>query len=46
MLGEGQTFGAPRGLLIELCDELLENRQLLARLGADLRTVANRLRDT
>ena len=44
MLREGQTYGVPRELLIELCDEILESRQLLQRLSGNLRAVAARSR--
>ena len=44
MLREGQTYALPRGVLIELVDEVLEARQLLERLGGDLRAVAARAR--
>ena len=44
MLREDQTYGLPREVLIELVDEVLEARQLLERLGGDLRAVAARAR--
>jgi hypothetical protein len=40
MLTPGQSMPVTRDVLFELCGEVLEARQLLARLGADLRTVA------
>lgn len=39
MLREGQTYGLLREVLIEFVDEVLEVRQLLERLGGDLRVV-------
>lgn len=42
MLGPGQQQPVDRELLYALCSELLEARQLLGRLGADLRSVASR----
>ena len=42
MLQPGQTYPVGRDDLIELCNELLSARQLLQRLGTDLRTVAAR----
>ena len=42
MLRPGQTMPIAREELIELCEEVVSSRQLLARLGADLRTVAAR----
>jgi hypothetical protein len=44
MLREGQTYAVPRDELIELIAEVIEARQLLERLGGDLRTVAARSR--
>jgi hypothetical protein len=44
MLPPGQSLPVARDELFELCRELLEARQLLARLGTDLRTVAARSR--
>jgi hypothetical protein len=44
MLREGQTYALPRNELIELIAEVIEARQLLERLGGDLRTVAARSR--
>ncbi len=40
MLRPGQTMPVERDELLELCEEIVSSRQLLARLGADLRTVA------
>lgn len=40
MLSPGQSLPVARETLQELCTELLDARALLARLGADLRTVA------
>ncbi len=37
MLREGQSYALRRELLLELCDEVLESRQLLERLGAEAR---------
>lgn len=45
MLTPGRQQPVDRDVLIELCAEVLESRQLLARLGADLRTVAQRSRE-
>jgi len=42
MLRPGQTMPVERDELLELCEEIVSSRQLLARLGADLRTVAAR----
>ena len=44
MLREGQTYALPREALMELVAEVLEARQLLERLGGDLRAVAARAR--
>lgn len=46
MLTPSQQQPVDRDVLIELCAELVESRQLLARLGADLRTVAQRSRQS
>jgi hypothetical protein len=40
MLSPGQSLPVEREQLISLCEEVLECRRLLARLGSDLRTVA------
>ncbi len=40
MMRPGQTMPVDRAQLMELCEEVVASRQLLARLGADLRTVA------
>jgi len=42
MLSSGQSTPVDRDVLYELCSELIEARQLLARLGTDLRSVAAR----
>jgi hypothetical protein len=44
MLSRGHTQPVDRDTLVEVCAELLEARQLLARLGTDLRTVAAKAR--
>jgi len=41
---EGQRYALPREVLIELVAEVLDPRQLLERLGGDLRAVAARAR--
>lgn len=40
MINPGGSIPVARDELVALCDELLANRQLLARLGTDLRAVA------
>lgn len=45
MLAPGAAMAVDRDLLYDLCTEVIESRQLLARLGADLRAVAARSRD-
>ena len=45
MLTSGQSIPVGRDELLELCEELIDARQLLTRLGADLRAVATRSRD-
>jgi hypothetical protein len=45
MLSPGQSIPVDRETLAAMCGELLEARALLARLGADLRTVARRATD-
>lgn len=42
MLSPGQQATLPREQLMAMCEELLELRQLLGRLGADLKAVARR----
>ncbi len=42
MLTTGTKVSVPREEFVAIVDELLENRGLLARLGADLKTVARR----
>jgi hypothetical protein len=42
MLRPGQTQPVDRDTLYELTAELIASRELLARLGTDLRTVAER----
>jgi len=42
MLSSGQSQPIDRDVLWELCSELIESRQLLVRLGTDLRSVAAR----
>ena len=42
MLSPGANIGVERDLLLSLLDELIAQRALLKRLGADLRTVARR----
>jgi hypothetical protein len=42
MLTRGQKLPVDRDELMALCEEVLESRQLLQRLGADLRSVAAR----
>ena len=42
MLSPGTNIGVERDLLLSLLDELITQRALLQRLGADLRTVARR----
>jgi hypothetical protein len=44
MLSPGNNIGVERDLLLSLLDELIAQRALLHRLGADLRTVAQRSR--
>ena len=44
MLTTGQTYPMPRDELIALVSEVLEARQLLERLGGDLRAVAAKAR--
>lgn len=44
MLPPGQRMPVDRDQLQGLCQELLEARELLDRLGTDLRTVARRTR--
>jgi hypothetical protein len=41
---ESQTYAVPRDELMELIAEVIEARQLLERLGGDLRAVAARAR--
>lgn len=45
MLSPGTNIGVERDLLLSLLDELIAQRALLKRLGADLRTVARRAAD-
>lgn len=45
MLAPGSTLAVDRDVLYGLCTELIESRQLMARLGADLREVAARSRE-
>lgn len=42
MLSNGQTVPVEGKVLYAMCSELLEQRQLLERLGTDLRSVARR----
>jgi len=42
MLGVGQKMPVDRDELLEMCSDLIECRQLLTRLGGDLKTVARR----
>jgi hypothetical protein len=42
MVGGGQSVPVPADVLGALCTELLANRSLLERFGADLRTIARR----
>ncbi len=42
MLGAGQKMPVDRNELLDICSELIDCRQLLARLGGDLKTVARR----
>lgn len=44
MLPPGQRLSVEREQLYAMCSELIEARQLLARLGSDLREVADRSR--
>ena len=44
MLPPGGSMPVRREQLFEMCGELIESRQLLTRLGSDLRSVANRSR--
>lgn len=44
MLSPGQTMPVEREMLLALCSELIDARQLLGRLGDDLREVASRSR--
>lgn len=44
MLVPGTALPVDRDQLYLLCSELIEARQLLTRLGSDLRSVANRSR--
>jgi hypothetical protein len=44
MLTRGQSMPVDRDVLIELCEELIEQRELLRRVGSDLRTIALRAR--
>jgi hypothetical protein len=44
MLPPGQSQPVDRDTLHALCSELLEARELMSRLGADLRTIAQRSR--
>lgn len=44
MAPPGQRVPVDRDHLVALCSELIEARQLLARLGSDLREVAARSR--
>jgi hypothetical protein len=44
MLSRGQTQPVDAGLLEAICGELIEARQLLERLGGDLRAVAAKSR--
>lgn len=46
MFSPGTNIGVERDLLLSLLDELINQRALLQRLGADLRTVAQRSRAT
>lgn len=41
MLQPGRTLSLKREEVLEVCEELLSCRQLLARLGTDLRSVAS-----
>ena len=45
MLTSTQSIPVGREELLELCEELIESRQLLARLGTDLRAVTKRSQD-
>lgn len=45
MLSPGQSLPVHRDTLQAMCGELLESRALLARLGTDVRTVAQRSRE-
>jgi hypothetical protein len=45
MLAPGATVSVDRDVLIAIVEELVETRSLVARLGADLTTVARRRRD-
>ena len=40
MLSSGQSIPVDRDQLYQLCEEVLETRQLLQRFGSDLRSVA------
>lgn len=44
MLSPGQRVSVERERIQELCQELLDSRELLQRLGTDLRNVAQRSR--
>lgn len=44
MLQPGVKTGVEREQLLEMIDEILDTRRLLARLGDDLKTVARRSR--
>jgi hypothetical protein len=44
MLRPGATLPVDRDQVFQMCSELIEARQLLTRLGSDLRSVANRSR--
>lgn len=45
MLPPGQKYAVDRDQLHALCAELIEYRELIARLGTDLRNVAQRSRE-
>jgi hypothetical protein len=44
MLPPGGSMPVGRDHVFDMCTELIESRQLLTRLGSDLRSVANRSR--
>ena len=46
MIQPHQMLPINRQVVMEMCDELIESRQLLNRLGSDLRTVAAKSRPT